>query len=479
MKHNGVVTRILKTSSAASGANAGSVAKARPTVVAATPPVPVRDKAANDIVSELSDLAVEAERTPAFASTMERDIAAILSRATPKPRGGAAETPVVPAPAAQAAAAAMAQKEGDRVTVRAPGQEEAALADGPIHVPAPPRPPPLPAEMRGAVTARPPGRREPPPLPPRAEIVPIKAHGEPVRVQVKPPPLPLPLSPRRDVHVDVIDAPAETRREPCGRETRGRETREPPVEFWADSSLIESIPPSDPNEVLPPRRAGNGAPRQGIALAGQIVLYGTASEAAQANLSRPALPPALPPGPAPQPTAAQAAAVVPQPATAPATAWVQQHTMTTQKPLRARLQAAALGIAAGVAISMVVTWRPQPSTSPSSYALGAAPEGAAAMMTPNRPAAKPNAAQISTPPAAEPLATPAVQRAAQAAATKDTRPRTTPPASAQAQAKPPASAAASTPVHAVPPHARGSAQIPETPVVKGISLSGRVTGDDE
>ncbi len=474
MKHNGVVTRILKTSSTASGSNAGSVAKARPAVAGATPRAPVRDKAANDIVSELSDLAVEAERTPAFASTMEREIAAILARATPKPRGGAAETPVVPAPAAQVAAAAIAQKEGDRVTVRAPGQGEAAPEGGPVHVPAPPRPPPLPAEMRDAVTARPPGRREPPPFPPRAEIVPVKPHGEPVRVQVKPPPLSLPLSPRRDVHVDVIDAPAETRREPCGRERR-----EPPVELWADSSLVESIPPSDPNEVLPPRRSNVGAPRQGVALAGQIVLYGTATEAAQANQGRPALPPALPPGPAPQPAAAQAAAVVPVPVAAPATAWVQQHTMTTRKPLRARLQAAALGIAAGVAISMVVTWRPQPSPQPSSYALGAAPEGAAAMMTPSRPAARPSTAQVSTPGPAEPLATPAVQTAAQAAATKDGRPRPTVPVSAPAQAKPPASAGATTPVHAPQASARASTAAPENQVAKGISLSGRVTGDDE
>ncbi len=475
MKHNGVVTRILKTSSAASGTSAGSAAKARPVVVAVTPPVLPRDKDVDNIVAGISDVAAEAGQTPPFASSMEREIAALLSRGGSKARGPVVETPIVPRPApviAQAPVTAKdgSLKEGDRVTVRAPGHDaEAVSSDGPIQVPPPPR---APAEMRDAVTARPPGR--PPPLPTRMDIVPAKPTGEPVRVQVKPPPLPLPLGTRRDVHVDVIDAPAETRREPCARPQR-----EPPVEFWADTSLVESVPPSDPNESLPQRR-NNGAQRGSFALAGQaIVLYGSEPEDPMSGPSRPAMPPALPPGPAPQCVPAKAAPQAPHPPSPPPTAWVQQPSPPPPKPLRARLQAAALGIAAGVAISMVVTWRPPSQPVSSSYGPGAAPEGAAAMMTPSRPAAKPSALPISVAPSADSIAPPAAETAALLGATKDTRSRVTPPASAQSQATPPVSAAAVSPVHAPQASARASAAAPEPPVVKAPSLSGRVAGDDE
>jgi hypothetical protein len=475
MKHNGVVTRILKTSSTASGPNAGSAAKARPAVVAPSPPVLPKNQDVDNIVAGISDLTASPGRPPPFASNMEREIADLLSRGgtrgrTPTP-ADAKETPLVPPPAPVIVQPPITAKEGDRVTVRAPGHEAEEASDGPHQVPPPPRPPPLPAELRDAVTAR--QGRPLPPLPARTDILPGKTTSEPARVQVKPPPLPLPLGPRRDVHVDVIDAPAETRREPCRRERR-----EVPVEIWTDTSLVESVPPSDPNEVLSPRRPGAGGGQRGtFKLGGQaIVLYGAAGDAADSIPMRPALPPALPPGPAPQPAAAQAPVVV-HPASPPPTAWVQQPTTTPQKPLRARLQAAALGIAAGVAISMVVTWQPPTTPSTSAYGLGAAPDGAAAMMTPGRPAAKPSAAAISSAPSAEPTSPPAVQTAAQASATKDPRSRVTPPASAQTSAKPVLTGTLP-PSHGPQSTAQGSAAAPATPV-KPPSLSGRVTGDED
>lgn len=475
MKHNGVVTRILKTSSATSATSAGS-AKARPIApVIGSARSPDRD--ADDILSKMGDLD-HASPTPVFVQNMEREIEEILSGKGTKlsfeaSRHAGGETPTKEVPAPSEEAFATAPEKVERETVRAPGtKSDPAPANGHVHVPPPPRPPPLPSEMRDAastheaVTMRE-GRPQSPPPPParpepkrpearrpelrraeprRGELVPVKAQMEPVRVQVKPPPLPLPLGPRRDGQTPDFHASPETRREPSARNRQ-----EPNVEFWTDTSLVESIPPSDPNSVLPARGKSPSAE-----YAQAIVLYGTAHEA---PAQRPA-PPALP---APQDKAPPAATPQPKPSPPP-TAWVQQPSPPAPKPMRARLQAAALGIAAGIAISMVLTWRPETSSSGSTPAVQ--PQGNAAVMLPVP--AKPETTATAAPAtSAQPVIQPTVQLTGKLLGK-------IPPKAAQPEAKPQTDAAPVT-AHGPKPPAQGPAAAPSPKP----SSSGRIAGDDE
>lgn len=541
MKHNGVVTRILKTSSATSAGTAGGASKARPATPAATPgplasdgaaarasalsaPSAQAKQAVDDEVDDLfagmgDDLAKEAEQTPVFAANMEREIAAILARGGVKTRTPTASalTPqeAVPAPQIKMAPATdspprvqmAVEAEGDRVTVRAPGHDPDSEPGGAAV--APPRPPPLPSDLHNAVTARPP--RNPPPLPPerppspqaspmpqpvQRQVVPAaKPPAEPVRVHVKPPPVPLAMGPRRpEPVVEVIDAPAETRREPGGRATAGLARRTtnarvkppPPVEYWADTSLVESVPPSDPAES-PVRLLGDGreyAQSYPRGFQGQgLVLYHAAREG-EILPDRQALH-----GPPPLPAAAFTAARLtpientPVQAPSPATAWVQQPALNTaaaKRPLRARLQAAALGIAAGVAISMVLTWRPEKAAPEApTGALAGAQANAVAMMTPPRAPERAAPAASSAAPAESVAPKPAVPAsdAAQAPSTRAPEKRESAPQSA-----PPAKAAPPKPGPSKPAATQASkpaATQAEPAQTKTPKLSGRVAGDDE
>jgi len=532
MKHNGVVTRILKTSSATSAGNAGGGTKARPAAPATTPSgpaTPAPDDDVDNLFAGMDDLTSEAEQTPVFAANMEREIAAILARGgvkTRTPTVGAPTPPAgvgpIPAPQIHVAQAADSppvvqtaeEAEGERVTVRAPGHDPDSEPRGAIL--APPRPPPLPSDMREAVTARPPPQEPPPlpverppspqaapkppppPLPVRRPVPAAAKPPEPVRVHVKPPPVPLPLGPRRpEPVVEVIDAPAETRREPgmraptgnlARRTTNARAKAPPPVEYWADTSLVESVPPSDPADS-PIALLGDGSeyrqsyPRgfQG----GGLVLYRHAREG-EILPDRQALhgPPPLPPAAftAARLTPVRDAFVAAERAPQAATAWVQQPTMTTttaKRPLRARLQAAALGIAAGVAISMVLTWRPEKTASDApALAVGGAPVNAVAMMA---PPAKPPAQQAPSVSSAAPTApAEAVAPKPESTARETTQaPSNKTQEKREAAPKGAATAKATPSKPAAPGTQKAPAQATEPAKAKTPTLSGRVTGDDE
>lgn len=452
MKNNGVVTRILKTSSATGATSA----KARP-IAPVVPPAQKKGRDADDIMTGLGDMG-HATPTPVFVQNMEREIEEILSGKGTKlsfeARRAAAEgtpTPLVPAPSE---AVTSKPEAPERETVPAPGgRRDSQSLEAHVHVPPPPRPPPLPAEMRDAasthevVTQRE-GRapHSPHPAPRRADLVPVRPQPiEPPRVQVKPPPLPLPLGPRPTATGD--HAIPETRREPGARQRP-----EPPVEFWTDTSLVESIPPSDPNSVLPARGKSPSAE-----YAQAIVLYGTAHEAP----ARRATPPALP---APQAKPPAAPAPLPSP---PPTAWVQKPAAPPVKPMRARLQAAALGIAAGVAISMVLTWRP-PTLGSSAPA--AEPSANVPVNVPVQISAKQDPAPEAALPA--PTAQPVIQPAQ--AVVKLTG--KLPPKDAQPEAKPqPTVAPAVKPTHGSQPNAQGAA----APAPPKAASTGRIAGDEE
>ncbi|MFO0587410.1 MAG: hypothetical protein U0441_07720 [Polyangiaceae bacterium] len=451
MKNNGVVTRILKTSSATGATSA----KARP-IAPVVPPAQKKGRDADDIMTGLGDMG-HATPTPVFVQNMEREIEEILSGKGTKlsfeaTRAAAGTpTPLVPAPSEVVTSKPEAP---ERETVPAPGgRRDSQAMEAHVHVPPPPRPPPLPAEMREAATTHevvtqregrgsnlphPPA----PTMPRRADLVPVKTQMEPVRVQVKPPPLPLPLGPRGTGDHAI----PETRREPGARNRP-----EPPVEFWTDTSLVESIPPSDPNSVLPARAKSPSAE-----YAQAIVLYGTAHEPPPRRVTPPALP-------APQAKPPEAPAARPSP---PPTAWVQKPAAPPVKPMRARLQAAALGIAAGVAISMVLTWRPP--TLGSTSAPAAEPSANVAVMAPEKASSKQDPASATASPA---QSTQPVIQPAQAAIKLTGK---LPPKAAQPEAKPQPTAAPK-PIHGSQPNAQGAA----APATPKAASSGRIAGDEE